>query len=217
MNTDVFEAMVVVIEAERERRASLVSDPDADWFWDQWLYTHAPFVGELSLMLLLALRHQIERELISLAAQATEDREEISGQEYRARVEKLRVVDKKGEKVWDWATIHDRLKTNRYGRYQAIKVLRFLANSYKHDLLEPDRGLLKQLKLDTGAKYAPLSESEVLRQRLAGCVGLEKDADYCDIARAFVRTATDFIEFVRGQTNLSRINWGPVSFTDFAL
>ncbi len=112
--------------------------------------------------------------------------------------------------------------------YSFMKALRLLANSYKHDpAMEPDEDLLNLLTLPIqedrcGKKikvyYAPLPESGPLREGFATFLGLEKDTDYCDIAKRFVDIAINFLEKVRMQnrTKLSQVKRGKVSLTDFA-
>jgi hypothetical protein len=41
------------------------ADPDAAW--EQWLFDDLPFINEVRLMLLVAVGHRVERELITLA------------------------------------------------------------------------------------------------------------------------------------------------------
>ena len=100
-----------------------------------------------------------------------------------------------------------------------MKALRLLANSYKHDpSMEPIDELLNKLNLQTGVNYAPLPESDALREGLAELIGLGKDTGYCDIAVRFVDIASDFLGNVQSRTRVSQVKWGPVSLKpkDFA-
>ena len=71
-----------VIREERARRiAALPSDPDAAD--DRWLFRDGPFVNDLCLMLLVAIRHELERALFTLAARVTGAGEVLTRGQYR--------------------------------------------------------------------------------------------------------------------------------------
>jgi hypothetical protein len=209
METRILKDIIAVIRAEQQRRASLLTDEEPDFAHDQWLFTDAPFVNELCLMLLVTLRHQVERDLVGLAARAADGGKEISGQHYQEKVREERAqLRKQG-----WRPINARLNLEACERYNSIEALGYLANSYKHDpSMEPDEKLLKLLKLETGVNYAPLPESHSLQEGLAAFIGLGKDAAYCDIAERFVDIASGFIAEVQSRTNVSAVKWGPTSF-----
>jgi len=217
MKTGILKEVIAVIRAEQQRRASLLTDEDPNFAYDHWLFKDEPFVNELCLMLLVTLRHQVERELVRLAARAADEGEEISGQQYQEKVEQLR---KRLRKRGGWNEIKDRLKLESCCEgYKSMEALRLLANSYKHDpSMEPDEDLLKLLKLETGVNYAPLPESDSLREAFAASIGLGKDTPYCDIAERFVDIARDFLVNLQSRTRLSRVKWGGVSLkpSDFA-
>lgn len=214
MDSAIFKEMISVIKSEEQRRSSLLTDEDPDFADDQWLFTDAPFVNELYLMLLVSLWHQVERELVWLAARAADGGEDISGRHYHEKIKQLR----RG-KSWDWKEISNRLNPESYEGYAPMEALRRLANSYKHDpSMEPNNDLLNLLKLETGVNYAPLPESDELRQGLAEFINLGKNADCCDIAARFVDIASDFLANVQSRTRVSRVLWSPVSTNpnDFA-
>jgi hypothetical protein len=145
MNTRLARNLLEVIRNEKHLRISLLDqDPEvADY---HWTFKDAPFVAELCLMLLVALHHQVERELLSLAARAADNGQEIDRRQYQKRVEELRT-----RKRLDWSTINSRLKLESCVGYEAIKALRLLVNCFKHEpLKEPNEELLKLLNLDTG-------------------------------------------------------------------
>ena len=212
MEIDILKQMISVIRVEEQRRASLPTDENSNFAYDQWLFTDEPFVNELCLMLLVTLRHQVGRELVWLAARAADDGKEISGQQYYDNISQL-------QKPKGWEKIKDRLKLESCEGYPYIEVLRLLANSYKHDpYMEPDRKLLELLQLETGVNYDLLPESNSLREGLSAFLGLGKDSTYCDIAERFVDIANDFLGTVQNRTKLSRVKRSPVSFNprDFA-
>lgn len=215
METAILKEMIAVIEAEEQRRSSLLTDKDPNFAYDQWLFTDAPFVNELYLMLLVSLNHQVERELVGLAARAADDGKEISGQQYQEKVKKVNQLGKKGK----WKEIKNRLKPESCKEWASMEALRLLANSYKHDpSIEPNDKLLDKLNIETGVNYAPLPESNSLREGLAEFIGLGKDTGYCDIAARFVDIASGFLANVQSRTRLSRVQPGRVSFNpkDFA-
>jgi hypothetical protein len=212
METDILKQMIAVIKAEEQRRWSLLTDKDPNFAYDQWLFTDGPFVSELCLMLLVSLNHQVERELVGLAARAADEGKEISGQQYKENVNQLKKENK-------WKEIKKRLKPESCKEWASMEALRLLANSYKHDpSIEPIDELLNKLNLQTGVNYAPLPESDALREGLAELIGLGKDTGYCDITTRFVDIASDFLANVQSRTRISRVQPGRVSFNpkDFA-
>ena len=93
-----------------------------------------------------------------------------------------------------------------------VEALRLLANSYKHGpTMEPDKKLLTLLKLKENRKYAPLPESNSLREGLGTFVGLGKDAPFCDIAERFVDQASHYLQAVKRHVTLCTIKWPPAS------
>jgi hypothetical protein len=220
VNTKILKELIAVIRIEQERRLSKLKDEDPNIAYDQWLFTDEPFLNELCLMLLVTLRHQIERELVGLAARADEGSEEISRQQFQEKVRQLRKTNRKGKNIgWDWMEMSKRLKLEFYEKYKFIEALRLLSNSYKHDpSMEPDEELLNLLSLETGVNYAPLPESDALRKGFADFIGLKEDANYCDIANQFLEVASNFLVEVESQAKLSKVNWGAASLNpnDFA-
>lgn len=218
MDTKFSKEIIAIIKAEEQRRSSLRTDEDPNIAYDRWLFEDEPFVNELCLMFLVTLNHQVERELVWLAARAADDGKEISGQQYHEKVKQLKKQLRKDyQKTWE--EIKDRLGLKSYEGYGCLEALRFLANSYKHDpSMEPNGKLLDKLNLQTGVNYAPLPESEGLRKGLAEFICLGEDTGYCDIAVRFVDIAGDFLAKVESRKGVSPVKWGPVSLKpkDFA-
>lgn len=206
MKSSIFKEMIAVIRGEQRRRESLLADEDPNYADDRRLFTDGPFVNELCLMVLVALRHQAERELVSLAARAADGGKEISAEQF----DKRRVELKTG-RAWDWKVIDSRLKLESCEEYKCMEVLRHLANSFKHDFSkEPNEKLLSLLNLETGVRYAPLPESIDLCKGLAALAGLKEDASYCDITERLVDIASHFVESVKDRIPLSRVERRPV-------
>ncbi len=204
-----------------------------DVTYDQWLFTDAPFVNELCLMLLVALRHQVERELVLLSARLADDGDEISVEQYHNNVQKERKLLKKRD---GWKRVLKRLDVKPCKETKVLEVLRLLSNSYKHDpFVKPDIKLIKLLSLpsewpkkknatsDTtsgGSRspappkkkhYAALPESSSLQEAFAVFVGLGKDADYCDITERFVESTSKFLEGLKSRTKVRPFERGRVS------
>lgn len=215
METGILKEMIAIVRDEQRRRASLLTYQDPNFVYDQWLFKDEPFLNELCLMMLVTLWHQVEREMVKLAARAADDRKEIDLQQYQENVRKVReTLRHKG-----WKTIKGKLKLESCEGHKSMKALRLLANSYKHDpSMVPDEKLLEWLKIETGVNYAPLPESDSLREGLAAFIGLGKDAAYCDIAERFVDIASDFLVNVQSRTKLSQVKRGGASLkpSDFA-
>ena len=208
MDTKVAKATIDVIRRERKRRRSrLPNHPDAAYA--QWLFWDSPFVNELCLLVLVAIHHQVERELIRVAAQKTDDGKPLSRAEYQ---EHLRIERAKWRS--DRKSVIKRLKLDSFPEWDRdLEALRQLANGYKHTpSRRPDDTLLKLLQLDLKRHYAPLPESDSIREGLAVYLKLKKNADYCAIASKLLRRADKFLTAVKRQPGLSKVNWGRVSF-----
>ena len=70
--------------------------------------------------------------------------------------------------------------------------------------------------MERGVSYASLPDSNNLREGLAVLVGLEKDAEYCDITERSLDIVDRFVADVKRKANLSRVKWGRASLRDFA-
>jgi hypothetical protein len=87
MNTHLAKSVLEAIRREQHLRVSLLNEVA----YDHWTFEDGPFVAELCLMLLVALHHQVERELLRLAARVTDDGREIAPREspqieFRSRI-----------------------------------------------------------------------------------------------------------------------------------
>ena len=209
MDTKLARETLSVIRKERKQRlASLPDHPDAADA--QWLFSDEPFINELCLILLVAIRHQVERELLSLASRATDDGATLTHEQYRARVKAIRqrLRQKDG-----WMAVCSTLRLDSFPDWNdAMETLRLLANCYKHAPSQgPEPDLLRHLQLDEARNYAPLPESSGVREGLTLSLGLGKETDYCEIAEEFLSRADRFLKGVQEQPFISRVKWGPVS------
>jgi hypothetical protein len=213
MDLSLAKSVIAVICQEAQRRNEVERDPDTAY--EQSLADQA-FVSELCLMFLVSLHHQLERQLINLAAHAGHGAADLTPDEYRKGLDRL----KKGKGTrTDWKEVDRLLNINT--RPSPIEALRLLANAYKHDShAQPDEKLLTHLGLQTttvmdGTRkqihYAELPESDTLRGGLANCVGLDATARYITIAEHFIESVQSFLDDVKQHVTLSRVLWGPIS------
>lgn len=219
MDSAVVKDMIAVIRAERDRRIGSLAGEHPDYAPDRWLFTDEPFLNELGLVLLVAIRHQLERELICLAARVTGDGHELGGEEYRHLVE-----DERDRLRADgWTSLIAKLRLTAFPEWDtSLKTLQLLANDYKHNPSHgPGEDLLKHLGLNPiisrspTVRYAPLPESRHFREALARSLNLASTADYSVIAEELLSLTARFLADVEQQPGLSAVKWGPVSFTEF--
>lgn len=204
MRTGILKDMVEVIKGEQLRREAKTEEVDPSYGYDLWQFTELPFVNELYLMIMFALHHQVERELIKIAAKVGHPvGKEMSAIEYISALQQERESLRHGD---GWKCLSAKLKLQHDFESDCMNILRLLANSYKHDpYLEPDKELLKLLKAKTDVKYDTLPESNALREKLATFVGLEKDVSYCYIAERFIEIADQYLKAVESRLVLSQI------------
>ena len=212
--------MISVIRAERQRRADRLKDEDPDMAYDQWLFTDEPFVNEMCLMVLVALRHQVERRLVFIAARVDTGQLSISRKQYQQNVmsERARLRKRDG-----WSALEAKLSLGSFPEWgRSLKTLQLLANCFKHEpWLEPSKELLEHLGLPTMeqlkppvVRYMPLPESSSFREGLGASVNLSKDSDYCRIADEFVDLADQFLEDVQRGTSQAGVA-GRASLVEF--
>lgn len=96
-------------------------------------------------MVLVGLRHQVERDMIRLAARLAAGGAEISTEEYEKnlRTERDLLRERDG-----WKRMSIRLDVQSCKENKLLEVLRLLSNSYKHDpFVKPEPKLLRLLNL----------------------------------------------------------------------
>lgn len=199
--THIFKDMIMVVRREQARRESLLKDEDEDGADVRWRYADGPFLNQLCLMLLVTLWHQIERELVELAARVHESSTTISFKQYEETVSRLT-----SRRRLDWDKIRRTLNLERYEGYMFTKCLRLISNSYKHHhLMKPDESLIRLIQAEVEFNYAPLPESAVLQKRLASFIGIGIGASWCDIAERFVDISGNFLAEVKSRTKLTKV------------
>jgi hypothetical protein len=195
--------MISVIRAEQQKRAEQLEGKDPNVADDQWLFTDEPFINEMCLLVMVGIRHDVERQLILLAGRANVG-PKIDRTKYKLKVADIRKrVRSNGLKF-----LESEFQLNNYPEWNgSMRTLQLLANCLKHEpTLEPDPELLEHLGLPlepsgwavTG--YMPLPESEDFRKGLAKSVDLPENSDFCSIAECFVREADSFLDALKSRT-----------------
>jgi len=200
------EVIDVIRTAQGRRAAARRADEDPDIAGEIWVEVDVPFVNELSLMLLVAVWHQLERELIWLAALVTDDGNDIDDlKQYSKNVKTAR---ERFRRPGGWKDITSKLNLKACAEWNSMEMLHHLANCYKHDPSgKPDEKLLTDLALDATEieKYASIPESHRFREGLIAFLNLEKDADFSDIAEELLNRVAGFLTDVRTKAPLRHI------------
>lgn len=90
MNTDLIRSLVGLVEAEDQNRKNARSSMSPEAACNQATFYDAPFVNELYLLVLLFVRHKVEKEVLNIATLSTErDDSPISRDDYRNEVVRL--------------------------------------------------------------------------------------------------------------------------------
>jgi hypothetical protein len=210
--------LISVIRNEEKLRVDRLADADPDAAYDQWMFYDRPLINEMYLMLLLSIRHQVERQLLFVAARANHIGT-ITRKEYRQNVMEQRKLLRRKE---GFQKLTAKLKLRSFPEWgQSMKTLELLANSLKHNpWQEPDEHLLGHLKLPTGTQltpivsYMPLPESTCFQEGLANSLNLPKHSDYGVIVETFAGLANQFLEAVQEKTPMGRVS-GRISTADF--
>jgi hypothetical protein len=214
--------MLAVTRAERQRRIDALEAVDTDWRWDQWTFSDEPFVNEMCLVLLVSIRHLLERELVRLGARVSADGEPIPGKEYWRLVASEREALRRRD---GWKKLAAKLNLASFASWNGpLETLRLLANTYKHEpgYATPGEELLTHLGLNPiistrpTVTYASLPESQRFREALALHLGLAKDADYTDIAEEFLNAVENFVAAVERQPHIAAVAPTPVRLDEFA-
>ncbi len=222
MDSHIGKQMIEVIRSERQRLAdqlTILDREDHDNAWEEWLFTVEPFINDMCLMVLVALRHQIERELVLVAARVNSGAT-IDIRQYRQNVKLQRDQLKKKD---GWKNLIATLNLDSFTEWaHSMKTLQLLSNCLKHEPMQgPDDDLLRHLNLPLKpigpmiVGYLPLAESSCFREGLAASMDLPTDTDYCAIVDAFVDATNQFLVKVREHSSLAKIS-GMVSLVEFA-
>lgn len=192
MNTKMAQEVIRIIRVERNERLERLERLErAKTEEDDYYYQiiEEPFINELCLMLLVAIRHEIERELTIFIAKKTSERKGHTHYDFGEWVKEERkrldgLVREKG-----WSAFYSELELET-GTRKWLEILRELSNSCKHDAWGCSKRLIRKLNLPEKQLYMAPAESPSIREALAKSVGLASDADYLTIAETFVNLAS---------------------------
>lgn len=221
MNAQAARDMLVVIRAERQRRLDALSGIEEEWQWDQWTFSDEPFINEMCLVLLVAIRHLLERELLRLVVRAG-TAGPIPSDRYWEMVE----TERRGFRgKGGWKNLAAKLNLDAWPAWNgSLKTLQLIANTYKHEpgYAKPGQDLLTHLGLDPVIEeeplkvtYASLAESRHFREALALHLDLPKDADYTAIAQEYLAAVERFVAEVERQPHIAAIRPVPVRLDEF--
>lgn len=208
MDTKLIRSMITVIATEEEMRKSIPSDADeAQYGYDEWRMEDWPLLNNMYLLVMVSIWHSIERDLVLLAARRGDPTSKIPFEEYKSCVTAIANTRQRLRRL------KKELKLSAFSDWRALDALRLLANCYKHDPFnEPQDELLKALGLDRAACYASLNESPALCEAFCSALGLGAEAQYKDVAKAYLEIADRFIKEVRTKTPLRPHKARRVSF-----
>jgi hypothetical protein len=208
MDTSIAKEVIRVIREERDKRLAALETEDED-LWYRGHSDDELFINELCLMLLVAIRHEIERELTLFVAQKTSKESpppprgpgdpvdpvgrKLTDGEYMGLVKKVKNLTKK-KNAWK-EEIYPQLGLDADTEHW-LETLRHLSNSYKHDQHELGNyraAFLEHLKLGPERNPMALAESPAIREALAKDLELTSEANYCDIGEAFLNRVSDLL------------------------
>ncbi len=200
MNTNLIRSLVELVKAEEQSRENGRSSMTPDAADYQATFHDTPLTNELYLLVLLFMWHEIEREIVLLAAMsASQDASPMTRDDYRKEVERLGSLDGKKRKK----EIEQLLPKLDNGAWDLLDVLRLLANSFKHDPFDkPSGDLLKRLGLPKNMNYGSLAESGAVRFGLGKFLGIGDDAAFSEIVDAVRKSCDRILLMVQAGTPL---------------
>ena len=111
-----------------------------------------------------------------------------------------------------------RVELSRLPSFDEMDLLNSLTNFWKHEASRAiTKELLKKLELTDSVNYAPVFESDAIREALSQRLGIE-DGEYPDIVRGFLDRASKFLKAVLQKTKQRPVEHRAVSINpkDFA-
>jgi hypothetical protein len=212
MDVTALRDMIAAIRNEADRRGRQLKKIATEHRYDQWVYYDEPLLNELCLLVLIAIRHEVERDLLGLGARVSRRVTAFSQKSYLRRLANERKQLRSG-----WKPLIAKLGLAAFPAWtSSMETLRLLANCYKHDPFGgPDDGLLKHLrphlKYKQRRKYDVLPESNCFREGLALSLGLPRETDYVRITEDLLAKAEAFVDDVKGQSFIAEVRRGHVS------
>lgn len=110
------DAFLDLVMREQDLRRNRLPD-DRDAAYDEWLFSDRPFVNDLCVLYLVAIRHEVERRLIDLAVR-DHGTSPLTQAEYRLQRDSL----VKNRRIWD--EIESRVGYRNCARHESMEVLR---------------------------------------------------------------------------------------------
>jgi len=215
MNTKLIKSLIELVKAEELSRENARSSMSPDAADVQATFNDTPLTNELYLLVLLFVSHDVEKEIVLLAAlSASQDTSPITRDDYRKeanRIGGLGLEKKKKE-------LEKRLPALDQRAWDLLDLLRLLANSLKHDPFDKPSGvLLKRLGLSENMNYASLYESGAVRFGLGKFLGIGDDAAFSEIVEAICKSCDRVLFMLRAATPLrsfeyERVSLNPDSF-----
>jgi hypothetical protein len=193
MNAKLIRSLTQFIRADEESRESVRASMSAEAAHCQAIFRDGPLTNELYLLVLLFMWHEIEKEIVLLAAlSGVQNSSPLTRDDYQKEVEHLGSMRYEKRRI----EIEKRLPALGTHSWELLDALRLLANSFKHDPFDkPDPRLLKHLRLPENMNYASMAESGAVRFGLAQLLGIGDEAPFSEIVEV-VRKSCDRTLFI---------------------
>jgi len=209
MNTKLIKALVKLVKSEEQNRERARKSMPPDAAYNQAIFHDTPLTNELYLLVLLFVWHDIEKEIVLLAAlSAVRNPSPITRDDYGKEVRRLEGLgqDKRRKEL---EQLLPKIDTRAW---DFLDTLRLLANSFKHDPFDkPKAILLKRLGLPGNMNYASLSESGAVRFGLGRVLAIGDDAEFSEIVDAVYKSCDRLLFLLRAATPLRSFEYERVS------
>lgn len=191
MNRKLVKSLVELVRTEERSREDLRASMSPDASYYKATFHDDPLTNELYLLVLLFMWHELEKEIVLMAAlSSAEDASPMTRDGHRQEVKRISKLKPEAKKR---AAIEKRLPALDIRAWELLDVLRLLANSFKHNPFgKPNRQLLERLGLPENMNHGTLSESGAVRFGLGKFLGVGDDVSFSEIVDA-VRKSCDRI------------------------
>ncbi len=208
---EILERCTDIIEEEFNRRVESLKGAPSEGAYDHWLFYDLPFLGEFAGLFLVGIWHLVERELKRILAVSTHD------ERFLDIPIKPQELGKARRERHTWGTLREhflgraKLELSGLPNFDEMDLLNSLTNFWKHEASRAvTNELLEKLELTNSVNYAPVFESDAIREALSKRLGI-KDGEYPDIVRGFLDRASKFLEAVSSKTMQRRVKRRAVS------
>jgi len=162
---EILERCTDIIEEEFNRRVESLKGTQSEGAYDHWIFYDLPFLGEFAGLFLVGIWHLVERELKRILAVATHDERlldiPIKSQEF----------GKARRKGYTWGKLKKdflsraKLELSGLPYFDEMDLLNSLTNFWKHEASRAvTNKLLEKLELTNSVNYAPVFESDAIRE-----------------------------------------------------